>query len=70
MPDNDLRLLALDGGGVRSLVALLVLQQFMETIDRETPPKPCEYFDMIGGTSIGGWVITKFTADTYTNRLL
>jgi patatin-like phospholipase/acyl hydrolase len=22
--------------------------------DPENPPKPCEYFDMIGGTSTGG----------------
>ena len=58
MPDKDLRLLALDGGGVRGLSTLIILQQLMETIDPETPPKPCEYFDMIGGTSTGGWVNT------------
>jgi patatin-like phospholipase/acyl hydrolase len=57
MPDKDLRLLALDGGGVRGLSTLIILQQLMETIDPEKPPKPCEYFDMIGGTSTGGWVI-------------
>jgi len=54
MPDNDLRLLALDGGGVRGLSALMILQQLMETVDQENPPKPCDYFDMIGGTSTGG----------------
>ena len=57
MPDKDLRLLALDGGGVRGLSALIILEQLMETIDPETPPKPCDYFDMIGGTSTGGWVV-------------
>ncbi|KAG9240400.1 phospholipase, patatin family protein [Calycina marina] len=56
MPANDLRLLALDGGGVRGLSALMILQQLMETIDRENPPKPCDYFDMIGGTSTGGLI--------------
>jgi hypothetical protein len=35
MPDKDLRL-ALDGGGVRSLSALIILEQLMETINLET----------------------------------
>ncbi|KAH8595394.1 hypothetical protein B0O99DRAFT_686812 [Bisporella sp. PMI_857] len=56
MPDKDLRLLALDGGGVRGLSALIILQHLMETIDPENPPKPCDYFDMIGGTSTGGLI--------------
>jgi patatin-like phospholipase/acyl hydrolase len=60
MPDKDLRLLALDGGGVRGLSALIILEQLMETIDPETPPKPCDYFDMIGGTSTGGWVVAAY----------
>jgi patatin-like phospholipase/acyl hydrolase len=54
MPDKDLRLLALDGGGLRGLSQLMILQQLMETIDPDNPPKPCNYFDMIGGTSTGG----------------
>jgi len=57
MPDNGLRLLALDGGGIRGLSSLMILQQLMATIDPTTPPKPCEYFDMIGGTSTGGYVV-------------
>ena len=47
MLGNDLRLLALDDGGVLVLSALMILQQFMETIDSEHPPKPCDYFDVI-----------------------
>ncbi|KAK5241248.1 hypothetical protein LTS06_012173, partial [Exophiala xenobiotica] len=54
MPGKELRLLALDGGGVRGLSSLMILDQLMQTIDPEHPPKPCEYFDMIGGTSTGG----------------
>ena len=54
MPGHELRLLALDGGGVRGLSSLLILERLMETIDPDSPPKPCEYFDMIGGTSTGG----------------
>jgi patatin-like phospholipase/acyl hydrolase len=54
MPGSDLRLLALDGGGVRGLSALMILEQLMEAVDSDAPPKPCDYFDMIGGTSTGG----------------
>ena len=57
MPDNELRLLALDGGGVRGLSALMILSQLMEAVNPDLPPKPCDYFDMIGGTSTGGWVV-------------
>ena len=57
MPDKDLRLLALDGGGVRGLSALMILRQLMEAVNPDLPPKPCDYFDMIGGTSTGGWAV-------------
>jgi patatin-like phospholipase/acyl hydrolase len=55
MPGRDLKLLCLDGGGIRGLSSLLILQRLMETIDSERPPKPCDYFDIIGGTSTGGY---------------
>ncbi|KAI1668000.1 Tetratricopeptide repeat [Pyrenophora tritici-repentis] len=48
MPGSDLRLLALDGGGVRGLFALMILERLMEAVNLDAPPKPCDYFDMIG----------------------
>ncbi|KAK4119890.1 FabD/lysophospholipase-like protein [Parathielavia appendiculata] len=54
MPTGALRLLALDGGGVRGLSSLMILRRLMATVDPDAPPKPCDYFDMIGGTSTGG----------------
>ena len=57
MPGQDLRLLALDGGAVRGLSSLIILEQLMETIDPDSPPKPCDYFDMNEGTSTGGLVV-------------
>ena len=57
MSEHNLRLLALDGGGVRGLSTLQIVKQLMETIDPESPPKPCDYFDIIGGTSTGGSVL-------------
>ncbi|KAF2197978.1 FabD/lysophospholipase-like protein [Delitschia confertaspora ATCC 74209] len=65
-PHAPLRLLSLDGGGVRGLSSLMVLDDLMESIAAEekrlgrrlqndtTPLKPCDYFDLIGGTSTGG----------------
>lgn len=41
-----------DGGGVRGVAALLLLKKAMET--GAPGKKPCEVFDMIGGTSTGG----------------
>ncbi|KAJ1337373.1 cGAMP-activated phospholipase [Microdochium nivale] len=56
MPDSDIRLLALDGGGVRGLSSLMILRSLMAAVDPDNPPKPCDYFDMIGGTSTGGLI--------------
>lgn len=56
------RILSIDGGGVRGLSSLLILREIMEEIgrrngiDSEDTPLPCQYFDMIGGTSTGGWI--------------
>ncbi|RSL69739.1 hypothetical protein CEP54_002106 [Fusarium duplospermum] len=49
-------ILSLDGGGAKGLSTLLILQELMERIDRDNPPKPCHVFDMIGGTSTGGFI--------------
>ncbi|KAF2726345.1 FabD/lysophospholipase-like protein [Polychaeton citri CBS 116435] len=56
MPGQELRLLSLDGGGVRGLSTLFILQALMQRINPDNPPKPCDYFDMIGGTSTGGLI--------------
>ncbi len=51
---KGLALLSLDGGGVRGLSSLYILQNLMEQLDPDNPPKPCDHFDLIGGTSTGG----------------
>ena len=53
---NGIRLLTLDGGGVRGLSSLMILRRLMATVDTDAPPRPCDYFDMIGGTSTGGLI--------------
>jgi len=54
------RILALDGGGVRGLSSLLILQKLMDEVaDKQgdgKPALPCEYFDLICGTSTGALI--------------
>lgn len=54
------RILSLDGGGVRGLSSLLILREIMEDIEQRVgatgTPRPCQYFDLIGGTSTGGLI--------------
>lgn len=43
-----------DGGGLRGLASLHLLQAVMNKA--EPNKKPCDVFDMIGGTSTGGFI--------------
>jgi len=47
-----------DGGGIRGISSLLILENIMEKLrdadGLDNVPRPCEYFDLIGGTSTGG----------------
>ena len=54
-----------DGGGVRGYSMLILLQELMYKTYNETEgkaptkeqiPKPCDYFDLIGGTGTGGLI--------------
>ncbi|KAK0470078.1 acyl transferase/acyl hydrolase/lysophospholipase [Desarmillaria tabescens] len=58
--DLPLNLLSLDGGGIRGLSELFILDEIMKRIqvhkNLQDTPKPCEYFDLIGGTSTGGLI--------------
>ncbi|KAJ7884296.1 FabD/lysophospholipase-like protein [Mycena olivaceomarginata] len=55
-----LKLLALDGGGIRGLSELIMIKEVMHRLmtlglaPLEILPKPCDHFDLIGGTSTGG----------------
>jgi patatin-like phospholipase/acyl hydrolase len=52
----------LDGGGIRGLSELIILDELMERIRwiKKLPrvPIPADYFDLIGGTSTGGYAIS------------
>ncbi|KAH7326829.1 acyl transferase/acyl hydrolase/lysophospholipase [Rhizoctonia solani] len=55
---RPLRLLSFDGGGIRGLSSLYILKEIMKRVELRTGdtdiPLPCDYFDMICGTSTGG----------------
>ncbi|GAB1313812.1 hypothetical protein MFIFM68171_04022 [Madurella fahalii] len=60
-----LRILSLDGGGVRGYSMFLILQELMHRtfveIEGRAPrrseiPKPCDHFDLIVGTGTGGLI--------------
>lgn len=56
--ERPLRILALDGGGVRGLSEVLILKYLMKRLKFEAKlpevPEPWRYFDLICGTSTGG----------------
>lgn len=59
LDSTGLYLLSLDGGGVRGLSTLYILKGLMDRLNQAQPKdapikKPCEVFDLIGGTSTGG----------------
>ncbi|KAJ7262822.1 FabD/lysophospholipase-like protein [Mycena rebaudengoi] len=57
---TGLRLLSFDGGGIRGLSSLLILERILYRIQVENQldrlPLPCDHFDLIGGTSTGGLI--------------
>lgn len=79
---TGLCLLSLDGGGVRGLSTLYILKHLMTQLSHERPElgqvKPCEIFDLIGGTSTGGLIAIMLgrlemsvdeCIDTYVNLI-
>jgi len=57
--NRPLRVLSLDGGGVRGISPLLILKEIMKEISQNhdgRDVKPCQYFDLIGGTNSGGLI--------------
>ncbi|PWW72024.1 FabD/lysophospholipase-like protein [Tuber magnatum] len=75
-----LRLLSLDGGGVRGYSMIMILQELMLKLfvemhgrapRREEIPKPCDHFDLIGGTATGGLIailIGRLRLDLETSK--
>ncbi|OXV08362.1 hypothetical protein Egran_03875, partial [Elaphomyces granulatus] len=79
-PTRPARILCLDGGGVKGVATLQILKEIMTAVNQQqqtrgqdTPAsqggiKPCDYFDLICGTSTGGLIALmlgrlEFTVD-------
>jgi len=60
LDSKPVNLLALDGGGIRGVSELVILQEIMQRVQHVKKltelPRPCDYFDLIGGTSTGGLI--------------
>ena len=61
MPATEsLRILSLDGGGIKGYTSLLILKRVFRTmVDLKGLPeesRPCDVFDLIVGTSTGGLI--------------
>ncbi|KAG5634733.1 hypothetical protein H0H81_000956 [Sphagnurus paluster] len=58
---RGLRLLALDNGGILGLSELLIIKEIMHRVqsiaDLPSIPRPCDYFDLIGGVGTGGIIV-------------
>jgi uncharacterized protein len=54
------RILAIDGGGVRGVVALAFLERIERILESQygKPIRLCDHFDLIGGTSTGAIIAT------------
>jgi uncharacterized protein len=58
MPAKELvKILSIDGGGIRGIIPALVLAE----IERRTARRACELFDLIAGTSTGGIIALGVT---------
>jgi patatin-like phospholipase/acyl hydrolase len=61
-PNSPKSLLSLDGGGIKGISSLIILQAIMDEIkelekrDKEWERLPVDYFHLAGGTSTGGLI--------------
>ena len=58
-PEKPLKILTIDGGGLRAISTLLILDKLLDTvaITNNVPnqrPRPCDVFDVIAGIGAGG----------------
>ena len=68
--DRPRRLLALDGGGIRGLITLGILQKIEGMVQEKTGLALCQYFDYIGGTSTGAIIAASLARGMTTADLI
>ncbi len=68
--DRPHRILALDGGGIRGLLTLGILQGMENLVKQRTGKKLHEYFDYIAGTSTGAIIAAGLARGLTTAELI
>lgn len=68
--DRPHRMLALDGGGIRGLVTLGILEKIEKLVKDKTGGKLCDYFDYIAGTSTGAIIAAGLSRGLTTADLI
>src|SRR5580692_7431744 len=64
------RMLALDGGGIRGLVTLGILEKIEKLVKEGTGRELCDYFDYIAGTSTGAIIAAGLARGMTTADLI
>ncbi|HKR82935.1 MAG TPA: patatin-like phospholipase family protein [Terriglobales bacterium] len=64
------RMLALDGGGIRGIITLGILEKIEKLVKDKTGDKLCDYFDYIGGTSTGAIIAAGLARGMTTADLM
>ena len=59
-PNKPLRILTIDGGGLKAKSTILTLRKLLNAIAQnngvpDSKPRPCDVFDVIAGIGPGGW---------------
>jgi patatin-like phospholipase/acyl hydrolase len=71
--DGELRILCIDGGGIRGLIPAKILEYLeaeLQRIEGSSTARLADYFDYIVGTSTGALVTTMLAAPDKDNRPL
>jgi uncharacterized protein len=68
--DRPRRMLALDGGGIRGLVTLGILERIEKMVKEKTGERLCDYFDYIAGTSTGAIIAAGLSRGMTTADLM
>jgi len=64
------KILSLDGGGIRGVLSVRLLQEFETKLLEKTGKQLHEYFDMIAGTSTGSIIAAGIAKGLTTDKLL
>ena len=68
--DRPHRMLALDGGGIRGLITLGILESIEQLVGANAGRKLCDYFDYIAGTSTGAIIAAGLARGMTTAEII